>query len=188
MLPVRPTRLAMVDSGKKQRILGAGTAAMLICIIALVASRLIFPPKVTIERKVDPSAIGMRIERKPSPTDLLAWSAELGLSKRQYAELEKLAEVERQALAPIDESLKEQEREFQLYMSKQGQKAMSLPDVQLHAKPVSDLSFEKRQLENSYALQGLAVLSDAQKASADMLWHKHSKQKRDQKIGGTRIE
>lgn len=185
MLPVKSRQSQAHDGTKKQRFLGAGTAAMLMAVIAVVASRMLFPPKVTIERKLHPNAMRMRIERTPSPDHLLAWSAELGLTKTQYAQLEKLAAVQRESLAPVNESLKQQTTEFELYMSKQGKTPVSLPDIQLHAKPLADLSFEKRQLENSFAQQGLAVLSNAQKQTAETLWSKHSNQKKDHNIGGT---
>ena len=188
MLPVKTPRSPAEDTTKKKRFLGAGTAAMLIAVMAVVASRVLFPPKVTIERRLEPSTIGMKMQRKPTPADLLGWSAELGLTKTQYAKLKKLIELKGQSLAPINESLKQQTAEFELYMSKQGEKPVALTDIQLHSKPLSDLSFEKRQLEDSFAQQGLAVLSHAQRGIADVLWRQRSDQKKDHRTGGTRVE
>lgn len=188
MLPVKTPRSSVDESTKKKRFLGAGTAAMLIAVIAIVASQLLFPPKVTIERRIEPSTIEMKMQRKPTPANLLSWSAELALTKTQTTKLEKLIELQGQSLAPIEESLKQQTAEFELYMSKQAEQPVALTDIQLHAKPLSDLSFEKRQVEDSFAQQGRAVLSHAQRGIAEALWRQRSDQKKDHKTGGTRVE
>ena len=171
MSPVKSQDNKLHEGSVKGRFSGAGTAAMLIALSGLLASQLFFSPKVTIERKVEPGD-GAHIVRSPSPAQLLAWSTELQLSDAQIVRMKGLDNAEKLSLAPISSLIIKAEKEFDLFMRDQSQRAFGLTEIQVKAKPLSELSLQKRQLESKFSDQAFAALASGQKIKARQLWKK----------------
>lgn len=171
MAPVKSQANSLPDRSVKQRLAGAGTAAMLIVLLGMLASQLFLSPKVKIERRVEPGT-GAHIQRSPSPSQLLSWSTELQLSHAQVNRMKSLDNEEKLSLAPVTSLISKAEKEFDLFMRDQSQRAFGLTEIQVKAKPLSELSLQKRQLESKFSDQALAALSGRQKIKARQLWKK----------------
>ena len=153
---------------KKQRLVGPGTTALLIVLVYICGTQYFSKPKVTIERQVEAS-VGVRLARKPSILQLLSWSDELHLTASQKKVMERLAQEQKIGLAPVEASISEAMKEFTEFADNHSSEAVGLNAVQAKAGSISQLSRQKRQLEQGFAEQAFAVLAPSQKEMAARL-------------------
>lgn len=142
---------------------GPGTVIALTAAALYAWPQLSAPPKVHIERQLVPSA-GVVTTRKPSAEQLLAWGTALQLTELQKEKLLCIAQEERIALTPVNAYIDGKIKIFNSFAAKH-EKA-SLCEIENLGRPLSDLSKRKRQIQNSFAEQGLELLSAQQKKQA----------------------
>jgi Spy/CpxP family protein refolding chaperone len=136
---------------------------MLIGIACFVTWQVFLPSKVQIERQVESS--GTRpIARNPSITDILSWNEQLELTTTQETELHEMSRREQTELKPLLGEINTAMTEFDKQTKRL--KTQSLIEIQSAARPVSELSFNKRQLEQSYAARAISLLTPSQRAKA----------------------
>lgn len=152
----------------KKRPVGPGTTALLIVLVYICGTQYFSKPKVTIERHVEASA-GVRLARKPSISQVLSWSDELHLTASQKKVVERMAQEQKSDLAPIEASIREAMKEFTEFADSHSSEAVGLNAVQAKAGPISQLSRQKRQLEQGFAEQAFALLTQSQKEKAARL-------------------
>lgn len=152
----------------KKRLVGPGTTALLIVLVYICGTQYFSKPKVTIERQVEAS-VGVRLARKPSILQLLSRSDELHLTASQKKVMERLAQEQKNGLAPVEASIREAMKEFTEFADSHSSEAVGLNAVQAKAGSISQLSRQKRQLEQGFAEQAFAVLAPSQKEMAARL-------------------
>ena len=168
MSPAKSENLVNARSAQKRRLIGPGTTVVLIVLVYICGSQFFLKPKVKIERHVEASA-GAQLARKPSISQLLSWSDELHLTADQKIVIEKLAEEQKLRLAPVEARIKDTMQEFTDFAVKHSSEAAALNMVQEKAGPISQLSRQKRQLEQSFAEQAFVVLGASQQQQATRL-------------------
>jgi hypothetical protein len=153
----------------KRRVFSRGTVFLLISLLMIGGWRLLHPPKVTIQRQVDISG-EMHFERKPALSDLLSWSKDLNLREAQEVSLKKLLQEEQLQVKPIEEEIGKVTQEFNQFATQRQSKSAGMEEFQAAAQPISALSRDKRQIEQSFAEQGLGILDTPQRETARQLW------------------
>lgn len=171
-----------IDEGKKlfkRRVFGRGTIFLIMSLLVIGGWRLLHPPKVMIERQVETSETNFK--RKPAVSDLLTWSEDLSLRAVQKEALKKLLNEEQVKLKPIDQEIGKVTQVFNQFATKHAGEPSSLKELQGAAQPISELSLEKRLIEQGFAERGLGVLDEAQKKKAGQLWEAKLAQLKDGK-------
>lgn len=161
-------KLANGTSARKRRLIGPGTMTLLIVLVYISGSQFLSKPKVTIERHVEASD-GAMLARKPSISQLLSWSENLHLTANQTTALNRLAQDQKLRLAPVEASIEATMNDFTSFAEKHNSEAVGLNMIQAKAGSMSQLSRQKRQLEQSFAEQALAVLAASQQQQAARL-------------------
>lgn len=162
---LKSEKLLNATTAQKRRPIGPGTTVALIVLLYVCGSQFFSKPKVTIERHVEASG-GALLARKPSISQLLSWSDDLHLTANQTSLMNKLAQEQKLSLAPVEASIRDTMKEFTDFAEKPSSKAVGLNMVQAKAGPISQLSRQKRQFEQSFAEQAFAVLRASQQHKA----------------------
>ncbi|MDZ4837696.1 MAG: hypothetical protein SGJ27_28250 [Candidatus Melainabacteria bacterium] len=157
------------DTPQKRGLVGPGTTAMLLALICIGGFNLLSKPKVTIERRVETSA-GAKLLRRPSISELISMSAELHITADQKNVLLKLAKEQQTSLAPVEADINQKMHNFNEFTQSRKTDGVGLAYVQEAAKPISQLGRQKRQMEQLFGEQALAVLSPSQREAAVRLW------------------
>lgn len=163
MMPTTGTQSKEQKAGLKRCLVGPGTVAMLIGIACFTTWQVFQPSKVQIERHVESSGTSS-IGRNPSITDILSWSEQLELTAKEKTELDEMGRREQAELKPLLGEINTAMAEFDKQTKRLS--SPSLIEIQSAARPVSELSFNKRQLEQSYAAQAISLLTPSQRAKA----------------------
>ncbi|HEY9788179.1 MAG TPA: hypothetical protein V6D17_22515 [Candidatus Obscuribacterales bacterium] len=168
---VEPQQIAATSTYHKRRRLhfGPGTVAMMVALVIAGAWRLMQPPKVVIERRVERSGEAA-FERRPSVDDLMHWSQALTLSSEQLSALKKLQEEEKLQLQPVEEEIERAVRAFNEIAGRGEGKSAGLAELQAAAQPIANPSRRKRQIEQRFAEQGMSLLDATQRAGALLMW------------------
>jgi hypothetical protein len=153
----------------KRRVFGRGTIFLLVSLLVIGGWRLLYPPKVTIQRQVDMGE-DMHFQRKPALADLLSWSKELNLRDTQEVSLKKLLQEEQVQLKPIEGEISNVMQEFNQFAAQRQGKSAGMDEFQAAAQPISELSRKKRQIEQNFAEQGLGILDETQEQKTRQLW------------------
>lgn len=122
------------------------------------------PRHVQVERQVITSG------RRADSTGLgsmLAVAAKLNLSKTQMQQLELLQARESKELLPVEAELRQNEDQINK-LSTSG-KPIPLPTVQQLARTVSDLSLQKRQIQERYGRDGADLLTAEQRKQLNQM-------------------
>lgn len=165
---LKSEKLVNTTTPKKRPPIGPGTTAVVLVLMYVCGSQFFFKPKVTIERHVEASA-GVQLARKPSVSQLLSWSDELHLTANQTSVLNKLVQEQKLRLVPVEASIRDTMKEFTEFAEKHNSEAVGLNMVQAKAGPISQLSRQKRQIEQGFAEQAFAVLAASQQEKAGRL-------------------
>ncbi|MBI4533501.1 MAG: hypothetical protein HY711_06095 [Candidatus Melainabacteria bacterium] len=160
---------AQLKDKRRLRQFGPGTIVLIIGLLVIGCWRLFNPPRVLIERALETSGEPY-VERKPSVSDLLAWSGELHLSMSQKDSLGKLLEEEKVKLTDVEDKIVKVTQEFNDFVSKHQTGGAGLEELKGAAEPILELSRQKRRIEQGFVEMGLAVLDKVQKDKVKELW------------------
>ena len=162
------TSIKLVQDKAKPRLIGQVTIAMIIGLIVFGIWKQSTPNKITVERRIETSGES-NIERKPKTSDLFSWSSQLKLTPRQKELLEKLLQEERLELAPIHDKLQKVTEDFNKFVEEHKENGIDVNQIRVQAQPISQLSRQKRQIEQAYAIRSIVLLDAQQKKIAEQL-------------------
>lgn len=153
----------------RRRVFGRGTIFLIVSLLVIGGWRLLHPSKVIVERQIETST-DINFKRKPDLFTLLSWSQDLNLRVAQEEALKKLLKAEQTELKPVEDEISKVSESFNQFASKHAGGAASLTEMQAAARPISELSLAKRQIEQGFAERGLAILDANQKEKTRQLW------------------
>jgi hypothetical protein len=153
----------------RRRVFGRGTIFLIVSLLVIGGWRLLHPSKVIVERQIETST-DINFKRKPGLSTLVSWSQDLNLSAAQEGALKKLFKEEQTELKPVEDEISKVTESFDQLSSKRASGPASLMELQAAARPISELSLAKRQIEQGFAERGLAILDATQKEKSRQLW------------------
>lgn len=153
----------------RRRLFGRNTIFLIISLLVVGGWQFMHQAKVTVQRQIQTST-EITFKRKPSLTSLLSWSQDLNLSAAQKESLALLLSEEQIKLKPVEKEISKVTQEFNEFASKHAGGPASFKELRTVAQPISELSRNKRQIEQGFAVRGLDVLDEAQKEKASRLW------------------
>lgn len=152
-----------------RRVFGRSTIFLIISLLLVAGWQFVHPAKVIVERQVETSR-ELTFKRKPSLSNLLSWSQDLNLSAAQEESLRQLLSEEQIKLKPVEKEISKATQEFNEFASKHAGGPASFKDLRTVAQPISELSRNKRRIEQGFAARGLEILDEGQKKKARQLW------------------
>lgn len=162
---------------------GAGTRAMLICLILILGWQMLHQAKVRIERKVETSGERL-VARLPSVSHLLNWKTSISLTEQQLQKLSNLREQQEKELIPIEAQTAEIMSPVQQSAESSLKKPMGASEFQTIARQLSIPSKRKRQIERQFSESAWTLLTEEQKQDALGLWRKSRNSKAEHKEAG----
>lgn len=153
------------EKKKFKLLFGPGTVLMLLALCFIVGKQFMVPQHVSIERKIIGSGKPPQ-SRKPSVTELLRWSLELKLNRKQIQKLKSIEQTELRTLRPVEQDLEDVRREFDKLVAERRGQGVSMSEIQRLSEPATRLGFIKRKMIEAASDLALTVLEPEQRSTA----------------------